>query len=304
VRRGAFLLAALSACISIGVAGATSSAFIVGRSPVTSLAADGDQAAFTTVRISTDCDRAFVWQRSPQRVIQLGKKQRCAVGSAAGAITVSGGRALWLTSCCGKTRVWQLWTASLTRRTPRQLAQAPSDPSAPPPVVVGVAGGGLLPYAVGSTVTTLRANGKEAFTWTPAVPGRVVALAARDGHVAVAQEGSRVTVLDSAGQVVSVDLYEGEVSAVALTAKGLLVQRDTTLELRREADAHEFAISADGQLDDADGKFAAWSDAKSVHVMRLTDGSQVTTYPGTMAAFAGNRLYVAAGRTVTVRTIR
>ena len=60
------------------------------------------------------------------------------------------------------------------------------------PIVVGSAGGGLLPYAQGVTVSVLRSDGRKAFSW-PA-PGRVLALAARNGRVAVASEGSRVTV--------------------------------------------------------------------------------------------------------------
>ena len=89
-----------------------------------------------------------------------------------------------------------------------------------------------------------------------------------------------------------------------MTAKGLLVQRGSTLELRREADAHEYAMSGTAQLADADSKWAAWSDGKLVHVIRLPDGATVGTYPGTSAALAGSTLYVASGKTVTSRTIR
>ena len=177
----------------------------------------------------------------------------------------------------------------------------PSTADDPQPIRVGVAAGGLLPYAVDSTVTILRANGSM-FTWTS--PTRVVALAAQDNRVAVAQEGSRVTVLDARGNVISVDLYESEVSAVAFTGKGLLVQRGDMLELRHEADAHTYTTAADATLDDAGGKWAAWSDGKLVHVIRLPDGAATTTAPGSSAALAGNRLYVANARNITVRTIR
>jgi hypothetical protein len=173
----------------------------------------------------------------------------------------------------------------------------------PLPIVVGIAGGGLLPYALGTTVTVLRSDGRMAFKpWT--APGRVVALAARNGRVAVASEGARVTVLDSRGNVASVDLFESEVTGVALTGKGLLVQRGAALELRREADAHQYTMTANGQLEDADSKWAAWWDGKLVHVIRLPDGAQVATYPGTSAALAGSTLYVANGKTITSRTIR
>jgi hypothetical protein len=38
--------------------------------------------------------------------------------------------------------------------------------------------------------------------------------------------------------------------------------------------------------------------------MRLPDGTQTGVYPGSLAAIAGSRLYVANGRTITIRTIR
>jgi hypothetical protein len=76
------------------------------------------------------------------------------------------------------------------------------------------------------------------------------------------------------------------------------------IELRRGTDAHEFPITADSHLADAEGKAAAWWDGKLVHVMRLPDGTQTGAYPGSLAAIAGTRLYVANGRSITIRTIR
>jgi hypothetical protein len=302
VRRAAILLLTLSACVPIRVAGAAPSSSIVPRSTVTALAADGTDVAFSAARNSVDCDRVFIWQRPSGRTFQLGKHQRCALHAAPiDSVAVSGGRALWLTSTAGKTVDSQLWTASATRRTPRLLQFESRQPGDPRPIVVGSAGGGLLPYAVDSTVTTLKANGSTAFSWDAATS--VVALAATDGRVAVA-ETQRVTVLDAHGDIVSVDLYAGPISAVAFVPKGLIVQRGAVLELRRGADAHEFATTVDSRLADASGNWAAWGDGKLVHVLHLPDGVQKAMYGGSLAAFAGSRLYVANGRTITVRTIR
>jgi hypothetical protein len=300
VTRGALFLAVLFACMSTGVAGAAQGP-VLARGPVSGLAADGNDVAFMTVPTVVDCDKAYIWQRPAQRTFQLGKKQQCAGPRGVAGVAVTGGRALWLTWLDAKVRIWRLFTATTTKRTPRRLQLVSTDPGAPQPIVVGAAGGGLLPFAVGSTVTTLRANGTKAFTWT--APARVVALAARAGRVAVATEGARVTVLDVQGNVVSVDLYESEVSSVALTAKGQLVQRGTTLELRRGADTHQYAVTAGAQLDDADARWAAWSDGKLVHLIRLPDGAQTAAYPGSWAALAGTLLYVANGRKITLRTI-
>jgi hypothetical protein len=305
VRLGALFLTVVSVCLGTGVAGATSEAFIIARSPVTALAADGDETAFAAAPTKLDCDRVFVWQRTPTRLLQLGRKQACTApvsGPGIAGLAVTGGRALWVTVGGGKSRSWRLWTATTTKTTPRLLQSSLSPADDEQPIRVGAGGGGLLPYAVDSTVTTLRANGSTAFTWT--APARVVALAATNDRVAVAQEGARVTVLDTHGNVVSMDLYQTDVSAVAFTGKGILVQRGDLLELRREADAHEFVIAAGAQLDDADARWAAWSDGKLVHVIRLPDGAQQAAFPGSSAAFAGNRLFVANGRNITVRTIR
>jgi hypothetical protein len=304
VRRGPIFLAVLSASVCTGVAGATSESFIVGRSTVTSLAADGDYVAFASMSTTADCDRAFIWRRLPRRTFQLGKKQRCAGEHGVAGIAINGGRALWLTWVGGKIRDWQLWTATTTRTAPRLLQSAMSDlrnVDARQPIVVGSAGGGLLPYAVDSTVTTLRANGSTAFSWTASSP--VVALAAADGRVAVAEEGERVTVLDAKGRIVSVDVYASDVSAVAFAANGLIAQRGEALELRRWAATHEYVIAPDSHLDSAAGKWAVWSGDGLVHVLQLPDGTQTAVFKGSLAALSGNRLYVANGRTITIRTI-
>lgn len=288
------------------MAGATSSATIPARSNISALAADGNDTSFATLPTVTDCDRVFIWQALTHHAVQLGKKQRCKTKSlGVVGLAVTKGRALWLTASGTTIAALRLWTATTSKPTPRQLDMQTRDiqSNQPQPIIVGSAGGGLLPYADGSTVTVLRTDGTPAFLpWI--APYRVVALAARGGQIAVAQDQNRVTVLDSHGNVVSVDLYSSPITAVALTSKGMLVQRGTTLEFRRGAEAHSYTMSVAGQLADADSRWAVWTDGKLVHVLRLPDGAQVATYPGTTAALSGNTLYVANGKTITSRTIR
>lgn len=297
----------LAACLTGAAAGARSIVSIPARSGVIAVAADGNDTSYAAAPTVTDCDRVFDWQALTRHVVQFGKKQRCKAKSAGiGSLTVTKGRALWLTESGGAVSTVRLWTAATNKTLPRQLETETRDIQAgdPEPIVVGTAGGGLLPYAIDTEVTVLRSNGEVAFTW-PAT-GRVVALAARGGRVAVAQEGSRVTVLDSHGNIVSVDVYSSELDNVALTAKGLLVQRGTTLELRSggAASAHQYTLPPTATLADADSRWAAWSDGKLVHVIRLPDGAAVATYPGTAAAIAGSSLYVANGKAITIRTLR
>ena len=302
MRRAVIFVAVLSACFAIGSAGARVSAQVVARSTVTALSADGNDVAYAAARTKLDCDRVFIWQRLTGRTFQLGKRQRCAPRVAPiDSVAVSGGRALWLTSTSGKVVNWQLWTATTTKRTPRLVQFVMRQPTDPRPILIGSAGGGLLPYALDTTVTVVKSNGSTAFTWNAATP--VVGLAASAGRVAVA-EAQRVTVLDTRGKIVSVDLYASDVSAVGLVTKGQVVQRDSVIELRRGADAHEFPITADSHLVDAEGKAAAWWDGKLVHLLRLPDGAQTGSYPASLAAIAGLRLYAANGRAITIRTIR
>jgi hypothetical protein len=306
VRRALVVLGVLSACVPVGVGGAVPSSLIVARGTVGALAADVDAVAYATTHTTADtCDRVFIWQKATHRTVQLGRRAHCPGEHGVTAVAVTGGRALWLTWAGGKVRDWQLWSATTTRTNPRLLQSAMSDlrtPDQPQPIVLGSAAGGLLAYAVDTIVTTLRANGSIAFSWSAASP--VVALAAADGRVAVAEQGGRVTVLDARARIVSVDLYATDVSAVVFATKGLLVQRGSVLEFRRPAEAHEYMILDDAHLADGEGNRAVWSDGKLLHVIRLPDGAQAATYAGSFAALVGNHLYTAAGRMITVRTIR
>lgn len=305
MRRGLLILGVLAACLTAGAAGATSSSTITARSTVSALAADGTDASFAAGPTLSDCDRVFVWQSVTRHAVQLGKKQRCRSKTQFLGLSITKGRALWLTASGGSVSTLKLWTATTKRPAPRLLETATRDTTSndPQPILVGSAGGGLLPYAEDTAVTVLKSDGTVAFPpWTASA--HVVALAARGGQVAVAQDGNRVTVLDSKGNIVSVDLFTTPVTAVALTGKGLLVQRGTTLELRRGADATHASTSPTGLLADADSRWAAWTDGKYVHVIRLPDETAVGTYPGTAAALAGSTLYIANGKTITIRTLR
>jgi hypothetical protein len=60
----------------------------------------------------------------------------------------------------------------------------------------------------------------------------------------------------------------------------------------------------DAHLDDAAGKWALWSGDGLVHMLQLLDGTQAATFKGSAGALAGNRVYVANGRTITLRTMQ
>src|SRR6478736_6180701 len=111
--RGVLLFAVLAACLTGSAAGARSTATIPARSGVTAVAADGDDTSYATSATVTDCDRVFVWQTGAKRPLQLGKKQRCK-GKSLGisSLSVTKGRALWLTESGSSMSVVRLWSAS------------------------------------------------------------------------------------------------------------------------------------------------------------------------------------------------
>src|SRR5439155_670397 len=112
------------------------------------------------------------------------------------------------------------------------LRFVPRDVDAPPPVVVGDAGGDLLPYAVDSSVVVLHANGSRAFSWT--APAPPLELSAGSGDVAVTLPGGRVVVLDSTGRIVSDRTFDATVLGARVTSSGLVLRRARSLGLADE----------------------------------------------------------------------
>ena len=152
MRRGLLPFVVLAACLTAGTAGATSRVTIPARSAVTALAADGTDTSFCG---DGDLDGLRPGLRlagdgAPTGAV--GKKQRCkAKGLGITALAVTKGRALWVTATGNPVATLNLWTATTTKPTPKALATATRDIQAnePVPIVVGSAGGGLLPYADG-----------------------------------------------------------------------------------------------------------------------------------------------------------
>jgi len=149
-------------------------------------------------------------------------------GTGIEAVSTSGTRVFWLSFAGGNIREWDLSTATPTRRTPRQIAGASSDPdTAGSPIVLGVGTREGVPYAVGATVTYVSDTGARLFRTT--LDSRVRLLAGGSGpaggRVVAALEDGRVVVLSRSGEIVSDEVYApADVVAVALVASGTVVQ--------------------------------------------------------------------------------
>ncbi len=151
-------------------------------------------------------------------------------GSGVAGVIASGGRALWLTYIGGNTREWSLWTKGPNAKA-RRIAFLTADVDGPPPVILGRAWEGSLPYATGRKIVVLAPNGSRRFTLT--APDRVVALSAHSrGYAAVLASGSVLTI-SPAGKVLRDREFEpGLVQDAVLAAPGLIMKTRTALEIR------------------------------------------------------------------------
>ena len=273
--------------------------------PVLALAFDGSRVAYASGRAAGDCNRVRIWNLATRGVTALGRRTHCeqtSTGNAIAGLSLAGTRALWLHSVGGNTREWSLWTATTSRPAPVRLRLVTRDADAAPPIVLGPGDGSrlgsILPYAVGRAVVALRENGSRAFAWT--APGRVVALAAGDGEVAVASAGGVLTVLDGGGRVLSTERYGAEIDVVRLTGDTLAVQHGRTLELRGSRTVL-YSLVGGVRLADAEGSRAVLVGGGKVRSFDLGSGSGGVVASGTLADLESGRLASASGRIVGVR---
>lgn len=292
---------------AVPVAGAASVRSVSAPAPVQALAFDGPRVAYAAGRTARDCNRIYVWHLSTRAVSRLGRRTHCvqtSTGNGIAALSIAGSRVLWLAYVGGNYRDWSLWTATTSQTAPRRLQTMTLEVDEPAPVVLGEGDssrlGDLLPYAVGRSVVALRANGAPRFTWT--APARVVALAANDGHLAVATEGGIVTALDGFGRVLVTETYASGIDAVRITVDALVVQRGRSLEVRQGRRIAVYSLPAGAKLADADGNAALLVGDGKVRTIDLRSGhSGLITISGSLAQLEGARLAVARDRSVTVR---
>lgn len=307
-----FALVLLSVVVATGATAATAAAprAVAAPARVTALAMDGRLVAYASDQSTLDCDRIRVWNLTTRGVTTLGRTMPCdegSTGTGIAAVSIAGSRVLWLHYTGGNIREWRLFTATTTRRVPRLLAFEPRDVDAPAPLVVGPGdasrSGALLPYALDHTVIALGADGGRRFSWR--APGRVTALAALNGALAVASEGGEVTILDSRGQVTDSESFAGEIQAVRLTGDGVLVQRGRTLELRRAGGSRTWLLPARASLRDASADAALYVTGGQIRELRLDAvnrqrqlglGSDVQSELASVATSVGRRVTVATLR--------
>lgn len=280
---------------------------VTAPAPVTALAFDGERIAYATGFSAGDCNRVYVWNLGTRGVSKLGRQTSCeqtSTGNAVESVAIAGTRVLWVHHAGGNLRDWSLWTATTTQPAPRRLRFVTRDADAPAPIVVGEgdgsAPGDMLPYAVEREVIALRVNGSRRFAWT--APGRVTALAAGGGRLAVAGEGGVVNVLDAAGEVDRTERYTGEVSAVALAGSGLVAQIGRRLVFRAGTE-RSWLLTAGARLEDATATAAFYVTGGQVRRILLASGAQRLLGLGSDVRVESPRFSIAVGRRVTLQPL-
>ena len=303
------LLAVAALLVLVPTGGAASIRSVQTPAPVGTLELDGARIAYATGRSAQDCNRVFVWNLATRGVSKLGRRTHCeqtSTGNEIAAVSIAGTRVLWLHYAGGNIRDWSLWTATTTKPSPIRLRLVSRDVDAPAPIVIGQGDssrlGDLLPYAVDRTVVALRADGSRRFAWT--APGRVIALSALDGELAVATAGATVTILDAGGRVLRSESYEAELRDVRLTGSGVLVHRGNRLELRDGSGARNWRIPSPARLEDVNGARALYHHAGEIRSLRFTPYTDRPVTPAAHARLDGSRLVTASGRSIRAGLFR
>jgi len=255
--------AALAAGFSLlAVGGAAARGLDRGYTPPARVTALDETAAGIATALAwtpRSCESVVLWQPPlfARRTFRApGPCPQTSTGRGISSVATDSSRVVWLAYAGGNTREYTLWTATPTRRTPRQLRFAAADVDAPPPVVLGNGGESGIPYALGRDVFVIGPSGARVRTYR--APARVTALAEGATSVGVLVDTGHLLVvpLKTGRRVTDLAYPRGAVRAFRIATVGAIVQRTIGIELRTASGATplvtrpgaRLAGFADGQL--------------------------------------------------------
>jgi len=229
--------------------------------PITALGLTHGSVAYAVGRTKTDCDHVELWNTDTRGSWRFGRPRPCGdlpIFSGIGPVAVATNRVVWISFAGGNLTDWQLWTATPSSKTPRQLSFVERDTSAPAPMVLGPGTPQGIPYAVQTEVTWLGENGAPIFrTHTSSEVRAITGGTGPYGwRVAALLDTGEVTVLDGGGSVAGTYSFQpGAARWIALAPAGLLVQvADGTVEIHRGAAKQTVQLKPNGMaLDYAEG---------------------------------------------------
>jgi hypothetical protein len=302
----------------VGGVSAAGGALKPGRSvtrpgPIVALSVTGSSIVYAVGETRPACAYVELWDTATRGLWRFGRPTRLpckegpSTGSGVWAVATTTRRAVWITYAGGNIREWQLWTATPSRETPRQLRFVSRDVDAPAPIVVGPGTAEGVPYAVDRDMVFLAPNGAAFFKARVDSPVRLVAGGHGPGgsRVAAALADGSVVLVGPGMRVVPARTYPpGTVKAVALATVGPIVQVGRTVH----AGAIEVQLPAGARmLDYRDGR-VVYAKGGQVRQRRVRDGADallvsVPLRRGETPLFSVDRGSAwASGRSVNWRT--
>jgi outer membrane protein assembly factor BamB len=268
--------------------------------PLSAVAIAGTDVSYTD-RYRTGCHEIRLWDIADRSDRRLASHcfASTSTGSGVAAIASTGGRALWLTYTGGNIREWSLWTRGPRARAKR-ISFLTADVDGPPPVVLGRAWEGSLPFAVGRTVIVLAPNGSRKFTLS--APDRVVALSAHSrGYAAVLASGNVLTISPQGKALREFPFEAGFVEDAVLVAAGLVVKTPDGLEIRNGGSIREISLPRGSRFLGFSEGIVAYGTGRQLRLKRLTGGHDAlfrTLAPGFQAQLGRRGIVYVSGRTL------
>jgi len=273
-----------------GAAALTPSRTIVTSLPVQDLALTGRSVAYVADAPGRlQCAQIGLWDLTTDRRFVFASKEQCleegSTGQGVWDVAVARHRLLWLTYAGGNFREWTLWTATTTRRQPRQLRFIARDVDSPAPIVIGPATAEGLPYAVDRQIVYLGENGEAIFKTAVSSPVRAIA-AGYGGRLRVAALLADGTIvgLDRTGRIrVTLDEFSSAtVGAIRVSGRGIAVDTLPPASVHLPEVVVRLPAAA-GMIDLAQGRIL-WARSGDVGTTSIATGDSVRLFNGTQAS--------------------
>jgi hypothetical protein len=229
-------------CAGAAVATVTPGRSVIRPGRIAALSVTGSSVVYAVGETSTQCAYVELWDTATKGLWRFGRPTRlpCKEGPSTGSgvweVAATTRRAAWITYVGGNIRDWQLWTATPTRKTPRQLRFVSRDVDAPAPIVVGPGTAEGVPYAVERDVVFLAPSGAPFFKARVGSPVRLLAGGHGPGGSRIAAalaDGSVVLIGPDSGVVRAQTYPPGTVNAALLATIGPVVQVGRTVHVGR-----------------------------------------------------------------------
>jgi hypothetical protein len=247
------------------------------------------------------CHEIRLWEvasRSDKRVASHCFVSTSTGSGVAGAIA-TGGRTLWLTYIGGNIREWSLWTKGGNAKA-RRIAFLTADVDGPPPVILGSAWEGSLPYATGNKIVVLAPNGSRRFTLT--APDRVVSLSAHSrGYAAVLESGNVLTISLEGKLLREREFEPGLVQNAVLAAPGLIVKTRTAVEIHNGDATRLIPLPQGSRFLGYSAGILAYGIGRQLRLKQITNGNETlfrTLAPGFQAQLGRRGIVYGSNRTL------